>query len=609
MANCGAQISTPIRVPAWVSTRRLFEQKLQELHKCTDLAHVKEVHAQIIKQNLHTDLYVAPKLISAFSLCHHMKLALNVFNQVPHPNLQLYNTLIRAHVRSSQPSMAFAALLEMQQNGIFPDNFTYPFLLKACNGEPWLPVVQMIHGSLEKVDFFGDIFVPNSLIDSYSKCGALGIQSAMRLFRSMDSRDVVSWNSMIGGLVRAGDLGGARELFDEMPVRDAISWNTILDAYVKAGKMDEAFELFEKMPERNVVSWSTMVSGYSKAGDMQMARMLFDKMPTKNMVSWTILISGYAQKGLAQDAVSLYSLMEKSRLMLDSGAAVSILAACAESGLLGLGERVHASIARTRLMHHADVSNALLDMYAKCGRLKKAYEVFERMAERDVVSWNCMLQGLAIHGHGDEALKLFSRMKQQGFKPDKFTLVAVLCACTHSGFIDEGLRYFNNMEKEYRIAPDIEHYGCVIDLLGRAGRLNEAIRLVDSMPMGPNAVIWGTLLGACRMHNAAELAKQVQDHMARFEEASEHGTCSVLSNIYAAAGDWVNVANVRLQMKSAGIQKPSGASFIEVGDKVHEFTVLDMSHPDSGEVYEMVDGLVQELRLFGDPSNDHHHTY
>ncbi|CAI0386931.1 unnamed protein product [Linum tenue] len=165
------------------------------------------------------------------------------------------------------------------------------------------------------------------------------------------------------------------------------------------------------------------------------------------------------------------------------------------------------------------------------------------------------------------------------------------------------------MEKEYRIAPDIEHYGCVIDLLGRAGRLNEAIRLVDSMPMGPNAVIWGTLLGACRMHNAAELAKQVQDHMARFEEASEHGTCSVLSNIYAAAGDWVKVANVRLQMKSAGIQKPSGASFIEVGDKVHEFTVLDKSHPDSGEVYEMADGLVQELRLFGDPSNDHHHIY
>ncbi|CAN0846148.1 Pentatricopeptide repeat-containing protein At3g29230 [Linum grandiflorum] len=603
MMSNGAQMSTPMRAPAWVSTRRLFEQKLLELPNCTNLSHVKQVHAQIIKQNLHTDLYVAPKLISAFSLSHHMKLAVSVFNQVPTPNVYLYNTLIRAHVHASQPSMAFASLFQMQQNGLFPDNFTYPFLLKACNAEPWLPVIQTIHGSLHKLGLFGDLFVPNSLIDSYSKCGVSGILSAMRLFRSMDKKDIVSWNTMIGGLVRTGDLRGARKLFDEMPVRDSISWNTVLDAYVKAGEMDEAYELFQIMPERNVVSWSTMVFGYSKAGDIHMARMLFDKMPVRNLVPWTIVISGYAQMGLAQEAVKLYDLMEKDGLVLDSGAAISILAACGESGLLCLGNRVHASVISARLKCHIEVCNALVYMYAKCGMVKKAYEVFQQMANTDLVSWNCMLQGLAVNGHGKIALQFFSRMKKEGFKPDKFTLVAVLCACTHAGFIDEGLGYFDNMEREYGIAPEIEHYGCVVDLLGRAGLLRDAFRLVESMPMKPNAVIWGTLLGACRMHNEVDLAKKVKDHMAE-SDLSEHGNGSMLSNIFAAAGDWVNVANVRLEMKSAGIQKPSGASFIEVEDEVHEFTVLDKSHPESDKVYETIDALIQELRLIADAAID-----
>ncbi|CAN1248421.1 Pentatricopeptide repeat-containing protein At3g29230 [Linum perenne] len=598
-----------MRAPAWVSTRRLFEQKLLELPNCTDLSHVKQVHAQIIKQNLHEDLYIAPKLISAFSLCHHMKLALSVFNQVRHPNVYMYNTLIRAHVHSSQPSMAFATLLQMQQNDLFPDNFTYPFLLKACSAEPWLPMVQMIHGSVQKFGFFGDIFVPNSLIDSYCKCGVFGIRSAMKLFRRMEKKDIVSWNTMIGGLVRAGDLRGAHKLFDEMPVRDSISWNTMLDAFVKAGEMNEAFELFQNMPNRNVVSWSTMVSGYTKAGDIEMARMLFDKMPSRNLVPWTIIISGYAQMGQAQEAVRLYDLMEKCGLVLDSGAAISILAACAESGLLCLGNRVHASILlSTRLECRIEVCNALIDMYAKCGMVKKAYEVFKQMAMTDLVSWNCMLQGLAVHGHGDIALELFSRMKQEGFKPDKITLVAVLCACTHAGFINKGLGYFHNMEREYGISPSIEHYGCVVDLLGRAGLLRDAFRLVKSMPMEPNAVIWGTLLGACRMHNEVELAKKVQDQMAD-SERSEHGNGSMLSNIFAAAGDWMNVANVRLQMKSAGIQKPSGASSIEVDDEVHEFTVLDKSHPESDKVYETIDALIEELRLIADTTIDHQLSY
>ncbi|KAJ1421436.1 Tetratricopeptide-like helical domain superfamily [Sesbania bispinosa] len=259
------QASVGVRVPTWFSRRRLLEEKLSDLHRCTNLDLVKQIHAQLLKSHLHHDLYVAPKLISAFSLSRSISYAVNVFNQVPHPNVHLYNSIIRAHAHNdSHPSLALATFFDMQRNGISPDNFTYPFLLKACNSYSSLHLVQMIHAHVEKFGFYGDIFVPNSLIDSYSRCGSAGLDGAVKLFLAMEERDVVTWNSMIGGLVKGGELDGASKLFGEMPDRDMVSWNTMLDGYAKAGKMDKAFELFDRMPERNIISWSTMQNkGYS----------------------------------------------------------------------------------------------------------------------------------------------------------------------------------------------------------------------------------------------------------------------------------------------------------------------------------------------------------
>ncbi|XP_022924847.1 pentatricopeptide repeat-containing protein At3g29230 [Cucurbita moschata] len=584
------------RTPSWFSTRKLFEQKLSDLHKCTDLNQVKQLHAQILKSDLHLDLYVVPKLISAFSLCRQMPLATNAFNQVQYPNVHLYNTLIRAHAQNSQPSQAFSTFFTMQFDGLYPDNFTFPFLLKACTGNGWLPVIEMVHAQIEKFGFMSNVVVPNSLIDSYSKCGSGGILTAKKLFVSMgDCRDVVSWNSMISGFAKGGLYEEARKVFDKMPIRDSISWNTMLDGYVKAGKMDDAFKLFDAMPERNVVSWSTMLLGYCKVGDMEMAQTLFDKMPTRNLVSWTIVISGFAEKGLAKVAIGLFDQMEEAGVKLDNGAVISILAASAESGLLGLGEKIHASIKNHNFKCTTEISNALVDMYAKCGRLDIAYNVFNDIQNKDVVSWNAMLHGLAMHGHGEKALELFKRMKEKGFSPDKVTMIGVLCACSHAGLIDDGIRYFSSMEKNYALVHEIEHYGCMVDLLGRKGRLEEAIRLIRTMPMEPNVIIWGTLLGACRMHNAVELAREVLDHLVKLEP-SNPGNLSMLSNIYAAAGDWDCVADVRLRMRSFGTQKPSGASSIEVNNEVHEFTVFDRSHPKSDKIYQMINGLRRELK-------------
>ncbi|XVF60602.1 hypothetical protein PTKIN_Ptkin08bG0061300 [Pterospermum kingtungense] len=348
-------------------------------------------------------------------------------------------------------------------------------------------MVEMIHAQIEKNGFLSDIFVPNALIDSYSKFGELGIEAALKLFMVMDDRDVVSWNSMMAGFLKVGELREARKLFHKMLARDMVSWNTILDGYAKAGKMEEAFELFQKMPRRNVVSWSTMVMGYSKAGDIDMARVLFDRMPIKTLVPWTIIISGYAERGLANEAIELYNRMKCIGLELDDGTVLGIVSACAESGLLTVGVKVHDSIERLRFKCSIAVCNALIDMYAKCGIVNKAWNVFNGMAERDVVSWNAMLHGFAMHGRGREALNLFSRMKKEGVQSDGVTFVSVLCACTHAGLIDEG----------------------------RVGRLKEAFRLVHNMSFEPNDIIKGTLLGACRLQedDAVELAEKVLDHL------------------------------------------------------------------------------------------------
>ncbi|KAI3748005.1 hypothetical protein L6452_10809 [Arctium lappa] len=222
------QVSAPIRAPAWVSTRRLFEQKLSDLHKCNNLSQLKQLYALIYKSNLHQDPFVIPKLVTAFSLCRQMTCAVKAFNQVHEPNVHLYNTMIRAHVHNSQPAQAFAIFFLMQSSGVFPDNFTYPFLLKACSGQNDFPLVKMIHTHIQKYGFCSDIYVPNALIDSYSRCGLVGVGAAKKVFSVMEDKDVVSWNTMIGGLVKANRLSEARQLFDEMPERDMASWDTVM---------------------------------------------------------------------------------------------------------------------------------------------------------------------------------------------------------------------------------------------------------------------------------------------------------------------------------------------------------------------------------------------
>ncbi|KAL6847315.1 hypothetical protein ACP4OV_023168 [Aristida adscensionis] len=604
MSSAAAAASPALRpAPRWggaPSHRRLVEERLASLPRgLPRLRHVQELHAQLLRQGLlHRDPPAAARLIAAYALLRRVPACRRVFAAAALPNPRasalLSNALLRAYAVNSLPHAALAAFAAMPAPQ--RDSFTYSFFVKALAAAGAAPV-RAAHAHVVKLGCVEDTFVGNALIDAYSKNG--GLSDARRVFDEMPARDVVSWNSAMAALVRHGEVAGARRMFDEMPERDTVSWNTMLDGYAKAGEAEAAFELFQSMPGRNVVSWSTVVSAYCKKGDMDMARVIFDKMPTKNLVTWTIMVSACAQKGLVEEAGRLFTQMKEAAVELDVAAVVSILAACAESGSLALGKRIHRYVRTRKLGKSTLVCNALMDMFCKCGCVNRADYVFDtEIVDKDTVSWNTIIGGFAMHGHGEKALELFARMKQQGFSPDAVTLINVLSACTHMGLVEEGQRYFYSMEADYGIVPQIEHYGCMVDLLGRGGLIEDAVDLIKGMPWEPNEVIWGSLLSACRLHKNVEYAEMAVNELSKLQP-SNAGNYAVLSNIYAEAGQWSDMAKARMQMKGTGSQKMAGSSWIELDEAFHEFTVGDRKHPESDQISEMVDKLSSHVKHVG----------
>jgi len=576
------------------------EEHLASLpHGLPRLRHVQELHAQVLRQGLHRDPRAASKLIASYALLRRVPACRCVFSAAAAPPFApstalLANTLLRAYALNSLPHAALAVFVDMPLRQ--RDTFTYSFLIKALATAGVTPV-RAAHTHVFKLGSVEDTFVGNALIDAYSKND--GLSDAKKVFDEMTTRDVVSWNTAMAAMVRKGEVDAARSMFDEMPEKDTVSWNTMLDGYAKAGEAEEAFELFQRMPGRNVVSWSTVVSAYCKKGDMEMARVIFDKMPAKNLVTWTIMVSACAQKGLVGEAGRLFTEMKEAAIELDVVAVVSILAACAESGCLALGKRIHRHVRQRKLGRSTLVCNALMDMFCKCGCVNRADYIFDtEIVEKDSVSWNIIIGGFAMHGHGEKALNLFTQMKQQGFHPDAVTLINVLSACTHMGLVEEGRRFFANMETDYGIKPEIEHYGCMVDLLGRGGLIKEAVDMIKSMPWEPNEVIWGSLLSACRLHKNVEYAELAANELSNLQP-SNAGNYAVLSNIYAEAGKWSDMAKARVQMKGTGSQKTAGSSWIELDEAFHEFTVGDRKHPESDQISDMIDRLSSHVKCVG----------
>ncbi|KAL5995297.1 hypothetical protein ACLOJK_025355 [Asimina triloba] len=465
------------------------------------------------------------------------------------------------------------------------------------------------------------------------------LAQAEKFFEEMPERDVVSWNTLITAMAKVGELGKAQALFNEMPERNLVTWNALIAGFSQNGQNDEALSVFSRMLESgtepdnvtilsvisafggasspdmntvdqilnyarssNSISVSTAVLNlYTRFRRIDDARRLFDEIPEKDLVTWNAMIGGYSQNQQPNQAMELFRRMQAEcgpRFKPDAVTMVSLVTSCSQMGALGLGEWLHAFIERNAIELDVFLSTALIDMYARCGDLNRSRQLFWAMPEKDLACWNAMIKGLAIHGRGNEALELFTSMETDGVVPNDITFVGLLSACSHGGLAAEGLELFDLMQSRYNILPRIEHYGCVVDLLGRAGQLDDAYELVKHMPIEPDAVIWGALLGACGSHKNVELAEEAARRLVELDP-SHDGNYVLLSNIYASIGKWENVAKVRSQMRAHGVRKQPGCSAVELGGVVHEFTAGDRSHPRSADIYAAWDELVERIKPMG----------
>ncbi|XP_057769566.1 pentatricopeptide repeat-containing protein At5g15340, mitochondrial [Salvia miltiorrhiza] len=377
--------------------------------------------------------------------------------------------------------------------------------------------------------------------------------------------------------------------------------NAAMDMYVKCGLMDDARKMFDETPERNVVSWTVLLWGVTKWEGLEKGKKLFDEMPERNEIAWTIMIARHVENGLIREAFDLLAEMVFSYgLRLDSSSSLcSILSSCTQSGSVAMGRWLHSYALRATTDASTDVKfgTALLDMYAKCGRIDTAVRVFESMETKNVVTWNAMLGGLAMHGKGAKVLTMFDQMLEQ-MKPNDVTFTAVLAACSHSGLVDEGRRLFHTLEGMYELRPSMENYACMVDLLGRSGRLQEAEAVIRGMPMRPNEVVLGSLLGACSVHRAHDVAERLLKDLTRmYPHSTEHHV--LLSNMYALSGKTARADAFRKDLRQRGIRKVPGMSTMYVDGQIHLFAAGERDHPRMKEVYMKLEEVIGRLKMGG----------
>lgn len=349
---------------------------------------------------------------------------------------------------------------------------------------------------------------------------------------------------------------------------------------------------------------AALVDMYSKCGDIEAARLVFDKMTQRDLVSWTSMISGYAHNSYNSETLEFFDVMRDSGVKPSRVAILSVLLACGNLGGLRKGEWLHTHVIKTGFDSDILVATAIIDMYSKCGSLRLAHALFDETRGKDVVCWSAMIGNYGFHGHGRKAIDLFQKMIREGVHPNHVTFTCVLSACSHSGLLEEGNKYFQLMKEEFGISPKLSNYSCMVDLLGRVGQLHEAEKLIQTMPIEPDVSIWGSLLSACRVHGNIDLAEKIADRIFQLDPFHE-GYHVLLSNIYAAKSRWGEVEKVRKMMGRSGINKIQGFSLVEHNNTVHKFGVGDKSHPQSERIYSLLEELtVSSKRLGYVPSTD-----
>jgi len=570
------------------------------------VAQGNRVHLHMIKAGIdaEADLFLLNKLLIFYAKCGSLPEAHQVFDKMPERDVVSWSAMIGGYAQQGFCEEALRLYCQMLQcSGIEPNRVTFVTTLGACTGLAVLEKGKEVHAHIIRIGINSEIVLENALIDMYAKCASM--EDACKVFDRMLQRDVVSWTAIIAGYAYVSQGEKAIVCFSQMQVSDVSPNQFTLACVLKACSATSALEQGKQFHasivktglESDGVLGNALVDLYAKCGCMDIAQKLFDGKPGNDVVTWTALIAGYAQHGYGEKALVLFYRMLQAGVKPDQFIFATVLMSCAVLLALQQGKQIHVLIVKSSNNSDIISQNALIDLYTKCGSMQDARQVFDEMSQRDVISWTAMIAGYGKHGYASHAIELFELMILSAMMPNPVTFVGILSTCSHAGLVDEGKKYFDSMSRDYFITPAMDHYACMVDLFGRAGLLEEARDFISKMSMKPNAVVWGALLGACRVHVDATIGEYAAKHL--FElEPEDAGTYVTLSNIYAAAGRWEHAAKVRKLMKERKVAKEPGCSWIEVNDKVHTFYIGDRLHSQTSEIYaelEKLDGQMKEM--------------
>lgn len=567
------------------------EKLISLLESCKTQKQLLQIQSQIVSHELTQNDYVAPRIVAACFRITRIDYARQVFDRISQPNVSVWNAMFNGYVQNDLFNEVLFLFKRMRSMDVMPNCFTLPLVLKACVMIKDLRQGEELQCFSIKTGFRSNFYLGTKLIEMYSCAGV--IVSANKVFCDMVEKNVVIWTLMINGYLLNKDLVSARRLFDLCPERDIVLWNTMVSGYIEMGNMVEARSLFDQMPCRDVMSWNTVLEGYANVGDIEACERVFEEMPERNVFSWNGLIKGYAQNGRVSEVLDTFKRMvDEDNVVPNDATLTSVLSACAKLGALNFGKWVH-KYGENLGYSKVNVKNALIDMYAKCGAMEKAMEVFKGIKRRDLISWNIIINGLAAHGLGTEALNLFREMKNCGIRPDNITFVGVLCACTHMGLVEDGLAYFNSMSTDFSISPEIEHCGCVVDLLSRAGLFTQAVEFINKMPVKADAVIWATLLGASKVYKKVDIGELALGELIKLEPRNP-AHFVMLSNVYGDLGRLGDAARLKVAMRDTGYKKKAGVSWIETDDGLVKFYSSGEKHTRTEEIQK----ILKELKNF-----------
>ncbi|XP_061353922.1 pentatricopeptide repeat-containing protein At2g37310 [Gastrolobium bilobum] len=611
------------------------------IQHCTNhrlVRHAKQLHARLFLFSVTPDNFLASKLINFYSKSNLIREARKVFDAIPHKNSFSWNAMLIGYTFNGMFRDALNLFTSLSfSSSVSPDSFTITCVLKVLASSFCSPrLAKEVHCSVLRRGFDWDVFVLNALVTCYSRCDELGL--ARTVFDRMPERDVVSWNSMIGGYSQCGfyeeckrlylemlgvagfapdvvtvlsvmqACGQSKDLVFGMEVHrlvnerqiemDVSLCNAVIAMYAKCGSLDYARELFEELTEKDEVTYGSIISGYMVYGFVEEAMTIFRGMENHGLSIWNAVISGMVQNNQYEGVFDLVREMQGSGLRPNAVTLASTLPLFSYFSNLRGGKEVHAYAIRRSYDQNMYVATAIIDTYAKLGFIHGARQVFDQSGSRSLIIWTAIISAYAAHGDASLALGLYAQMLDKGIQPDPVTLTAVLTACAHSGLVDEAWEIFNVMPSKYGIQPLVEHYACMVGVLSRAGKLSEAANFISKMPIEPSARVWGALLHGASVYGDVEMGKFVCDHLFEIEPENT-GNYIIMANLYSHAGRWEEADRVRERMKEIGLQKIRGCSWIESSGGLLSFIAKDVSNGRSDEIYALLEGLLGLMREEG----------